>query len=956
MKFLTIIIFIGLFVFSAFSQSTKPKPTSPKPRPATTPQKMPGEKAVWDKATAISDATERIAALRKFVAAFPESAKKADALSLIVTTEAGLGDEKLKAGDVTAAAELYRTAAKDTPKPVPDQLFKDTLTKIPPTLYFGGARDDALEIAKLLEDKTDASSEQLLSIATFYMTIENGGEARRVANAAIALQPSSRAYQMLGLASRIDFQLDESATAYAKALEIEPDSLSARRGLAEAKRSLGKSDEAAALYSEILARDENNLPARTGLILSLFDGGKLTEAEAAMAKTLETSPNNVILLGGAAYWYAAHNEGDKAVEYGQRAVAVEPRFIWSHIALARGYLLQKDAINAERTLLAARRYGNFPSLDYEIASAQVAAGFFREASETLSKSFVLRDGTIHTNLGGRIDKGSANLTELASLERRASIFAPTAADDPESAARMRSLLELTQELGSATPNAEVVTTSVDGFVRGDDKLKIHRQLYAASLLLDKKIALPKVLELAKAASGNTDAGLDFPAAASAVMANELYKNRAIAVSRGEYIRVPEVPRSTLSAILRGKIEEITGWALAQTDSPAESVIHLKRAVSVMPADSVYWRSSMWRLGSALALAGKDAEALDTYIKCYRPGDQDAAKYAVIESLYKKVKGGTDGLEAKIGPNPALPPPTEMAVQKPVPSPTPEPLPEIKPVPTPLPTIPPLVPIKEEPKPQPTPEVKAETTPTPNVVVKTEPTPTVTPEPTKTVEVQQPLPTPTPTPQATPEVQKTPDNKPKETVADSKPASTAKELFPPVVITIPPPPDTAKPTPTENEVKPQPTPPPSETKVVEDLKPSPTPAETKTVDEAKPTPSPTPERKPDETTTANNERPRVVEKKQDEIKPCTITTSDETISLQNAGGNLVIIVGVEGKADLNGLTAVANSPRDIAIQPELDVSVKGRVLFLVRSISTNQGLYQIIFELPCGKKEIPVKVR
>src|SRR5206468_8457526 len=105
-------------------------------------------------------------------------------------------------------------------------------------------------------------------------------------------------------------------------------------------------------------------------------------------------------LAGAAYWYAAHDEGSQAVALAQKAIETDPRFIWSHIALARGLMSQKKPVDAERTLLAARRYGNFPTLEYEIASARAAAGLYRDAIEDLSKSFSVKDGVVHANLGG----------------------------------------------------------------------------------------------------------------------------------------------------------------------------------------------------------------------------------------------------------------------------------------------------------------------------------------------------------------------------------------------------------------------------------------------------------------------------------------------------------------------------------------------------------------------------
>jgi tetratricopeptide (TPR) repeat protein len=147
---------------------------------------------------------------------------------------------------------------------------------------------------------------------------------------------------MLGLANRVDFQLEESAAAYAKAVELDPETLQARQGLAEMDRSLGKSKDAIALYREILAKDATNLPAKTGLILAMFEAGQRADAETELAKSLDENPGNVMLLAGAAYWYAVHDEGAKAVTFAQKAVDVDPRFIWSHIALARGLIKQKQ--------------------------------------------------------------------------------------------------------------------------------------------------------------------------------------------------------------------------------------------------------------------------------------------------------------------------------------------------------------------------------------------------------------------------------------------------------------------------------------------------------------------------------------------------------------------------------------------------------------------------------------
>ncbi len=943
-------------------KTTATKPKTPKPKPVEEPK--PDEKTEWDKTIAVSNASERISAVRKFLSTFPASERQNEGLSLIVTAATEIGNASLSAGELQKAAEYFKVAANDAPVPVPDQLFNGALAKIPLNLYFRGARTEAFEIASILEQKAAANADQLLNIATFYMSVENGAEARRVADAAIKIAPtSSAAYQTLGLASRIDFRLDESAAAYQKAVELDPDSLSARRGLAEMKRSTGKADEALTLYREILAKDATNVPSQTGLVLALFDNGKVTEAEAEMAKSLEANPGNVILLAGAAYWYAVNKNGDKAVSAAQQAITSDPRFIWSHIALARGYLSQNNAAAAEKTLLAARRYGNFPTLEYEIASARIASGFYREASEELVKSFSVKDGIVHTNLGGRVSRESKDFTELVGFERRASIFAPTAADSPENAAKLTALLEIKQQIDTAKPSDETIARAIDDFVRGDDKMRVHRQLFAATQLLEKRILLPKVLELTKAAVSGVDTGLEIAAPSAAVMASELYESRSIAITKGEYINLPEVPRQTLSAIMRGRIEEIAGWALYQTDANDDAIVRLKRAVGVLPGDSAWWRSSTWRLASALAKAGKDSEALDWYIKSYKGATPNAFSYAVIEGLYKKVNGTTDGLELKIGAKPVMATTSEALAQKVEPTATPEiraeasPSESPKPSETPAPSTTPAV-AAEERKPTATPE-EAKTTPTPEEA-KATPTPEVSPvpsvvpistplpsptiveeskaEPTPIPETRKPTaePTPTESPSSTPEEPKsspspTPKAKPTEPLDTAKPVIAAKELFPPVIISI------TRPSTTPTATTPEPTPTPQTP-----------PTEKKPTEESPKTPS--------ETTVAEG-RPRVVTTSEPIVtKPCKLTVSEETVTLQSGGGDLAVIVGrTDDVEDLDGLTAVSTSPEQVSVRREQIAGVKARALFVLRP-GERTGVFQVLFQLPCGKKEIVVRIR
>jgi hypothetical protein len=247
-----------------------------------------------------------------------------------------------------------------------------------------------------------------------------------------------------------------------------------------------------------------------------------------------------------------------------------------------------------------------------------------------------------------------------------------------------------------------------------------------------------------AARTSVEAAIDAPAATVATTADELRDVRANAIAQGATPSIPTLPRNTISNILRGRIEELTGMALLEQGKTAEAVAALKRAVSVMPERSVYWRTAQWRLGTALASGGQERDALAAYLKSYNPQSPDAARRAVIEALYTKVNGSLKGLDAQVGSAPparaattleassnerpnataTAPAPTETpavaATPEPSPSSTPD-APVVNPSPTPEPGP---SPTPEQPAASPSPETPA-ATPTPD----TEPTPQ--PSPTET---------------------------------------------------------------------------------------------------------------------------------------------------------------------------------------------------------------------------------
>ena len=446
-------------------------------------------------------------------------------------------------------------------------------------------------------------------------------------------------------------RLDDAESEYAKALSLDPKSNAARIALADLKRASGKNEEALALYREQVQADAKSNRARAGLILALLELGKREEAETELTKVLQDKDQsrNLPLLVGAAYWFMAHNNPSRGFELAQGAVALEPRYAWGEIALARGLVANKLPLQAERALRFARHYSGFPTLDYELASVLGSLGLYDEALAELARSFSLKDGEIQTKLAGRIDAHAASFTELLAPERRAVIFQSNAADSEGNARMMKALLAFNSALDQSSPNEDKLIALAQEFIKGDDAMRTYRQVYIAGKFVKKGVALATVVQLMDQAAIGVEAALSVPAATVAVQAEELADERARAVAKGGTIDVPDAPRSALSGLLRGRIEDLAGLALFNLDKSTDAVVHLRRAVTTATEGTPLWRSSMWHLGAALEANGKNDQALLYYIKSYVAGPPDRARRSIIENVYKKVNGTLDGLEDKIGP-------------------------------------------------------------------------------------------------------------------------------------------------------------------------------------------------------------------------------------------------------------------------------------------------------------------
>ena len=864
---------------------------------------------------------DRVVKLRGFIDAHPDSKSKSRATELLVSAHAGLGDERLKKGDSGGGIEELMLAIAEAPASSSEKLFAGVISQIPLNLYLRGERDAAAKAAQNIEAKFGDNPKRLLAVSGFYLGIEQGSEASRVAAKAVQLAPEmAEAHQALGLALHISLRLDEAAGEYKRALELDPNSKGTRRSLADLNRAFGKSEEAIALYRQQLIAEPTDKAARAGLVLSLLDLGRTDEAKSELESALKADPRNLPLLTGAAYWFAAHNDSEAALALADKAVEIEPRYTWSQITLARALVGQKRPLEAERALRFARQYGKFPTLDYELASTLAATGLYDEASEILMQSFSLKDNQIEARLAGRASARSSNFIDLLAPERRATIFQSVAADTENNAKILKALLTFAtfinqEDVGKIDEQAAIAAARE--FASGDDDARVHRQLYVASRLLQKGIGFQTVYELAEAARSSIDAGLAVPAVTVAVQADEYREIRARAIASGGTPDIPEAPRNILSNLLRGKIEDFSGWALFNQDKLDEAVEHLKRAVNILPEGTPASRTSLWHLGAALDRQDKKEEALAYYIKSYNAGEPDPVRRTVIEQLYRKVNGSLAGLDERIGAFPAM----AMNAQTPArddttsvpaqPTSSPESTPttseisatpESTPIATPIisatpvteasPTSAPEAPVVSTPQVTPSPETPPEQAPQSSATPAPEPpaaTPQAAPSP-ETLPLPEPQSPPTPapetpaaTPQATPSPETLPLPEPQSppTPAPETPAATPQAAPSPETPPEQAPQSSATPVPEPPAATPQATPSP-ETPPEQAPQPSPTASP-----ETTPTPGPTPVPESSAVTTPTPESPveRMIPK-----PPATVTiTGRVKDSSNNPIANVVVVL-------------------------------------------------------------------
>jgi len=643
-----ITVLTALIIFALTGVTIAQRPSRgaiPKPTPVTSESKL-------TEVLAIKDDELRLAGLLEFLKQFPNEPIAFKARESVVSARAAIADRKLIDGDSESALKLFNEAISNAPEPISDELFAKVLLQIPTNLFVAGKRTEAFDAANEIEKKISSDARKLIGLTTFFITVQYGTEAIRLAEKAIAVDPNSTLARFtLATALRLNFRLSDAIGVYRQILEIDGESVSAKLNLADLLRATGDLEKSISHYREVLEIDGDDPTALGGLAISLYLKGD-EEAPSVLERAVIADPSNGIMHATIAFHQMKSGETFKALDSADRAIAASPTSSWGYIAKARAMRLSGDLDESERLLIFARSLGDFPSLNYELASIRLELGYFREAAETIFRAYDLDDGLVISYLGNRVLADAESFSDLISLERRAVVLDSMSDPDPMIESRLKSLMFFVKAISLESPDISAVLKHGRDFIEGDDSMRLHREIFIAGRMLQRNIAIEESLAILRSAVPRVDDALKDPLSAPATLADDIYEARQAAFSRNQRIFTPRATLQVLGSVLRGRLEELTGFALLLNGDTKQAIVRFRRALSVLPEKSAWWNSAQWRLGNALEADGNRADAVEAYIKTYDPANPDLSKYSEIERVWLSLERSPRTLTERIGEKPS----------------------------------------------------------------------------------------------------------------------------------------------------------------------------------------------------------------------------------------------------------------------------------------------------------------
>ncbi len=602
---------------------------------------------------ALEDPAARLTALQQFLKTNTTGEAALTAREAVVFSHSQIGEAQLNDNNIEKAVEAFQRAIKALPKQISDRFFEETVIKIPLAVSTRGYRAEAVTLGKLLETRFASEAERLAALGEYYLSIEAAGEAINALENATHLAPEdARLHRALGAAYRMGLRIGDAVAAYQLAVRYDPKDRRAFYDLANLYRSQGAYEDALKLYQKQLEIDPKHTASHKGLALAYTALGKEDEATAALNQVRDLRGSSdeirqdILLQTQLAFYYLGQNKLKAARQAAEAALLVEPRFSWARLAAAEVELAEGKYFEAERNLLAAQKYANFPTLAFTLAKLYLIVEDFDGASELLGKAFrYSAQDKFTTRLGGVRDVQADELRELLAPEHQAAIFLaePPTSDElfkiAEALTRVNARLsEKAPEGKTAAPaskeagkenDPDLLEQSARIFVEAEGTRRSFRALYMARRLAQGGKALPLAIKFAEQA---------------------LELSEVATEAEGSVRDYPNYDREGRLRTFRGRAYDARGWALFKASQYPEAVRTLSQAVLIygpLPEG----KEALRHLSAAKEASGDLPTALELALASYEPPTSKNAvdvNRTVIELLYRKVHGSLNGLAEQLG--------------------------------------------------------------------------------------------------------------------------------------------------------------------------------------------------------------------------------------------------------------------------------------------------------------------
>jgi tetratricopeptide (TPR) repeat protein len=626
------------FFEKQFSDKSKPGSQSP--------DKQSEQQPDFSSLLAIESPEERVQALRKYLAENRESPQEDTLRELLTQSLAVMAEQQLSAQNIESAIDHFQQALKSSPARITDKFFETTLIRIPLAVAVRGYRNEAVLLAREVEAKCAESSVRLGAVGEFYLSLEMVTDAQRALEAAVRIGPEdARLHRTLGVAYRMALRLEDALNEYKRAIELDPADKRAYYEMANMQRAHGAYEDAIRLYEKQREVDPTHTASIKGQALVYLAQGKTDKAEKALAQLkTEDLADDYYLQTQTALSYLIQGQTSQARQSAERAVGIESRFTWARIAAAEVDLVENRLFDAEKHLLAAAQFGNFPTLHFTLGKVYLAAEDYEGALVQFAKAFRYdrRDGFV-TKLGGVREARAEKLADLLLREQQAALylFEPltswTQFRTAETLVRLeeelRSLSVENQEsekgaVSSDSNKAKSLENVVNEFTEAEPLRSPFRKLYIAQRL---------------ARSGQ------YPELAVKYADEALSQAEEATKDQGSLRDYPNYDRDSRLRIFRGRASDARGWALFKAGKTTEAIESLSAAVNHY-GELPEAKRAGWHLATARESTGALKESLDLYLASYEAPESGSSDLnrKVIETLYRRIYGSLKGLNERLG--------------------------------------------------------------------------------------------------------------------------------------------------------------------------------------------------------------------------------------------------------------------------------------------------------------------